>query len=102
MKTSLYDAVAQTRNVDALIIAEAHLALDRIGVARIDERELTLLERINSIPIRQYSVRPPPPFPTTVAAIAPTHADAPLETTRPAPLLDGDQFGGFERAPSDA
>jgi hypothetical protein len=50
MKTCLYDTIAQTHHDNALIIAEAHLALDRIGVVReIDDRELTLVERINSI-----------------------------------------------------
>jgi hypothetical protein len=50
MKTSLYDTIAQTHVDDAQIIAEAHAALDRIGVVReIDDRELTLVERINAI-----------------------------------------------------
>jgi hypothetical protein len=50
MKTSLYDTIAQTHADNAPIIAEAHLALDRIGVVRqINDRELTLVERINTI-----------------------------------------------------
>jgi hypothetical protein len=50
MKTSLYDTIAKTHDDNALIIAEAHLALDRIGVVReIDDRELTLVARIDTI-----------------------------------------------------
>jgi hypothetical protein len=50
MKTSLYDTIAQTHDDNAQIIADAHDALDRIGVVReIDDHELTLVERINTI-----------------------------------------------------
>jgi hypothetical protein len=50
MKTSLYDTIAKTHVDNAQIIADAHDALDRIGVVRkIDDRELTLIQRINTI-----------------------------------------------------
>jgi hypothetical protein len=50
MKISLYDATAQTHVDNAQIIADAHDALDRVGVVReIDDRELTLVECINTI-----------------------------------------------------
>jgi hypothetical protein len=48
MKISLYDAIAKTH--DEQIIADAHDALDRIGVVReIGDRKLTLVRRINTI-----------------------------------------------------
>jgi hypothetical protein len=47
MKISLYDAIAKTHADNAQIIADA---LDRIGVVReIDDRELTLVQRINTV-----------------------------------------------------
>jgi hypothetical protein len=50
MKTSLYDTIAKTHVDNAQIIADAHDALDRIGIVRkIDDRELTLIQRINTI-----------------------------------------------------
>jgi hypothetical protein len=50
MKISLYDTIAQTHADNAQIIADAHDALDRIGVVReIGDRKLTLVQRINTI-----------------------------------------------------
>jgi len=50
MKISLYDAIAKTHADNAQIIADAHDALDRIGVVReIDDSELTLVQRVNTV-----------------------------------------------------
>ena len=50
MKISLYDAIAKTHADNAQIIADAHDALDRIGVVReIGDRKLTLVQRVNTI-----------------------------------------------------
>jgi hypothetical protein len=50
MKISLYDTIAQTHVDNAQIIADAHDALDRIGVVReIGDRELTLVENASTL-----------------------------------------------------